>query len=116
MTVDFGIYGIFDNKSGDCLYIGVSKFITKGLRMMEHLKPSKSNESPINRYLRDNDDWSKAVLVGTKGVVLKTDFNVIIDSEDKEKTEDIEIQKSIMHSIEMTLVKKYKPLYNGYGK
>lgn len=98
MEIKYGIYGYF--YEGECIYIGVSKFIDDNQRHRNHLKPSKMLEQPINEFLQNNDNWIYKVLYSPEYP------NLIDDS----------LKKTNIHHLEQGLIKRYQPKYNKYGK
>ncbi len=94
----YTLYAYFENKTEDCLYIGIAKG-DGTVRHAEHLKPSKydaQGENSINQYLQDNaGDWTYIKL----GEVFLS-----IDA------------KPAIHNLESFFVDKYKPSLNKYKK
>lgn len=100
------VYGYFANKNinyndikikeNECFYIGIATNSIEE-RTQNHMKPSKYDVQLVNRVMQDNPDAWETVKLGE--IELAIEFN-----------------KKIIHSLEIELVKEYKPKLNIYGK
>lgn len=53
------VYGYFDNKTGECIYIGIDT-TEKLERHANHMKPAKKHKQKINKWLQERvegKDW-----------------------------------------------------------
>lgn len=49
-----GIYGYFDTKNKEVVYIGKDSNINKNVRKYAHMKPSQYDRQPINMIVQNN--------------------------------------------------------------
>ena len=70
-----GIYGYYDTKENQIVYIGQSKNIS--LRHSHHINPIYYNEQVINRVLQNNIDRYKLVIIKINSAFSKNDRDVL---------------------------------------
>lgn len=70
-----GIYGYYDTKENQMVYIGQSKNIS--LRHSHHLNPIYYNNQTINRVLQNNMDRYKLVIIKSNPTFSKNDRDIL---------------------------------------
>lgn len=93
------LYGYFDLKTGECIYIGIDT-TDKLERWQEHTKPAKKYEQEINTWIQDRvegEDWVLITLF---------ELNCYIEED----------AKKAIHILESFYTEKYKPKMNVYKK
>ena len=70
-----GIYGYYDTKENQMVYIGQSKNIS--LRHSHHRNPQYYNKQPINRILQNNKDRYKLIIIKVRPYFSKEDRDIL---------------------------------------
>lgn len=70
-----GIYGYYDKKNHQIVYIGQSKDIFA--RHYQHMKPSHYNKQSINRILQNNKHRYKLVIIKVRSTFSKEDRDIL---------------------------------------
>lgn len=82
------------NENESCVYVGVDTTSNQS-RIADHMKPSKYEEQPINKYMQDNK-WYSVELAA-----VETSYAFL---------------KEIAHILEKEFIAKLQPEFNIYGK
>ena len=70
-----GIYGYYDTKENQMVYIGQSKNIS--LRHSHHMNSQYYNKQPINRILQNNKDRYKLIIIKVRPYFSKEDRDIL---------------------------------------
>lgn len=79
--------------NGTLMYVGIDSSVAQD-RVMDHMKPSKYNEQPINSWMQDND-W--------------IDYDILTLESDALTDAALKI---LIHDIEHKVIKALKPRLN----
>lgn len=70
-----GIYGYYDKKNQQMMYIGQSNDIER--RHRDHIKPSRYNEQVVNRVLQNNPERYELVIIKSRPGFSKEDRDIL---------------------------------------
>lgn len=70
-----GIYGYYDKKNQQMMYIGQSNDIER--RHRDHIRPSRYNEQVVNRVLQNNPERYELVIIKSRPGFSKEDRDIL---------------------------------------
>ena len=70
-----GIYGYYDKKNQQMMYIGQSNDIER--RHRDHIRPSRYNEQVVNRVLQNNPERYELVIIKSRPGFFKEDRDIL---------------------------------------